>query len=283
MNPMVTAVRAGFRRGLLELRQMATSSEDLFGWLFWPVGTVVTLILMRDSHFANSGLGLGSLALPSILGMLVSFNGTLVMAQLLVVEREDGTLLRAKATPNGMTGYLVGKIITVAGWILFQFTVVLGAGLIVVGGTRLGTVQAWVTLLGVVLLGLLATLPLGAILGSMLASPRSFAFATLPIMAVVAISGIFYPITSMPGWLQVVGQVFPIYWMGLGMRSAMLPSDAVAVEIGQSWRHLETIGVLGGWAVLALIIAPITLRRMARRESGSGVDARRDKALQRAY
>jgi len=44
---------------------------------------------------------------------------------------------------------------------------------------------------------------------------------------------------------------------------------------------METVGVLGVWAVLGLVLAPMVLRRMARRESGSAVDARRQKALQR--
>jgi ABC-2 type transport system permease protein len=55
-----------------------------------------------------------------------------------------------------------------------------------------------------------------------------------------------------------------------------------AVELGHSWRHLETLGVLGLWAVAGLVLAPILLRRMARRESGSAVAARREKAMSRA-
>jgi ABC-2 type transport system permease protein len=77
-----------------------------------------------------------------------------------------------------------------------------------------------------------------------------------------------------------MAQVFPVYWLGLGMRSALLPSELAAVEIGGSWRHLETLGVLGVWAVAGLVVAPFILRRMARRESGSAVAARRDRALQ---
>jgi ABC-2 type transport system permease protein len=65
------------------------------------------------------------------------------------------------------------------------------------------------------------------------------------------------------------------------MRSAMLPNDMAAVEFGQSWRHLETVGVLGIWAIAGLVLAPVVLRRMARRESGSSVAARREKAMQR--
>jgi ABC-2 type transport system permease protein len=85
----------------------------------------------------------------------------------------------------------------------------------------------------------------------------------------------------MPGWLQGVAQFFPVYWLGLGMRSVFLPDALAAVELGHSWRHLETFGVLGLWAVVGLALAPVVLRRMARRESGSAVAARREKAMTR--
>jgi ABC-2 type transport system permease protein len=107
-------------------------------------------------------------------------------------------------------------------------------------------------------------------------------YISLPVIGLIAISGTFYPITSMPQWVQWVAQVFPMYWLGLGMRSALLPASAVTVELGQSWRQLETLGVLVAWALPGVILAPIVLRRMARRESGSGVAIRREKALQRA-
>jgi hypothetical protein len=56
---------------------------------------------------------------------------------------------------------------------------------------------------------------------------------------------------------------------------------ADAVEISGSWRHLETAAVLGAWAVAGLLIAPAVLRRMARRESGSSLQARWQRRLQR--
>ncbi|MEU0503647.1 ABC transporter permease [Nocardia sp. NPDC005998] len=283
MNPIDTAVRAGTRRGLIELRQMLTTPQDLWGMLFWPVAMIVVLFFMRDAKFQASGLGLGSLALPSILGMFVAFNGMFGIAQALTMEREDGTLLRAKATPNGMVGYLIGKIVTTAGSVVVPFLVILIPGLFLVDGTAMDSVGSWLSLIGIVALGMIATMPAGAVLGSLFSNPRNIGFLAMPVMGIVTISGIFYPITSMPGWLQGIAQVFPIYWVGIGMRAAMLPGDAVAIELGHSWRHLETIAVLGVWAVAGLLLAPVVLRRMARRESGSSVAARRERAIQRAY
>ena len=103
----------------------------------------------------------------------------------------------------------------------------------------------------------------------------------LLIGGLTTISGIFYPITHLPVFLQWAGQVFPLYWLGLGMRSALLPNALAAVEVGHSWRHLATFGVLSAWAIAGLVLAPVVLRRMARRESGSNVAARREKAMRR--
>jgi ABC-2 type transport system permease protein len=158
----------------------------------------------------------------------------------------------------------------------------LAVGVFLFSGLALGSAATWLTLAWVTLLGLVATLPIGAVLGSLFPSARSAGLLTLAVSGIVAISGIFYPITHLPAWLQWLGQVFPMYWLGLGMRSALLPATMASVEIGHSWRHLATVGMLGAWAVIGLVLAPVLLRRMARRESGSIVAARREKAMARA-
>jgi ABC-type multidrug transport system fused ATPase/permease subunit len=70
---------------------------------------------------------------------------------------------------------------------------------------------------------------------------------------------------------------------GFRMRSALLPGSLVSVMIGDAWRHLESLGVLGLWAVIGLVLAPMVLWRMARRESGSSVTERRERAMQRVH
>ncbi|MEV4062523.1 ABC transporter permease [Nonomuraea dietziae] len=280
MNPTTTAVRAGWARGLIELRQSFTNGHDLFSHLFWPTLMLVVMYFTRDVTLGAGGLVLGTLMLPSVLGMNAAM-GMVTMSQLLTAEREDGTLLRAKATPNGMLGYLVGKVVTVSGGLLADLTILLVPGLIIIGGLAIAGPGSWLTLAWVLVLGMVATLPVGAVLGSVFTSARGQGLIQLPILGLIAISGIFYPITALPEWLQWIAQAFPIYWLGLGMRSALLPDGAVGVEIGESWRHVETVGVLGAWAVLGLVLAPIVLRGMARRESGSSVAERREQALRR--
>ncbi|TDO56830.1 ABC-2 type transport system permease protein [Kribbella sp. VKM Ac-2571] len=273
------SVKTGWRRGLIELRQSFTNGPELFSHFLWPVLMLAALFFLRHRDFGSTGLLLGALALPSILGMNAAM-GMISMSQQLTADREDGTLLRAKAIPNGMVSYLIGKVVSVAGGLLADLAILLIPGLFLVEGLALGSAH-WFTLVWILLLGMVATLPIGAILGSIFTSARSQGLIQLPMLALIAVSGIFYPITALPGWLEWIGQLTPVYWMGLGMRSALLPGEAVVVEVGESWRHLETAAVLGIWAVAGLLLAPVVLGRMARRESGSKVAERRERALQR--
>ncbi|MGC0363323.1 ABC-2 type transport system permease protein [Rhodococcus sp. 27YEA15] len=283
MNPTINAIRAGLVRGRIELRQLMTNGTDLIGQFGTPIIALVVLFLLRNKEYGGSELSIAELALPSLIGTVIAFNGIFAIANVLALDREDGTLLRAKSLPNGMIGYFVAKITTAAASVAVQVIVVFALGMLIIGGLSLDGAGAWFTFAWVLVLGLLATLAVGAILGSIIEGSRGSFLLTMPLMALVAISGIFYPITGLPGWLQGVGQVFPVYWVGLGMRSALLPDDAAAIEIGESWRHVETAGVLGVWAILSLMIAPVVLRRMARHESGSSMAQRRDKAMQRAF
>lgn len=281
MNPTVYAARLGVSRGLREARQSLTNSSDMSWNVLLAVAFVVVIFFQRDSTVKGTDVSLAFSVLPSILGMMAGLGGFQGAAGSLAVEREDGTLLRAKAVPYGMVGYLVGRIVSLSLNTGLSFVIVFVPSMFLIPELTGIGIGGWLTFAGVFALGLLATLPWGAISGSLAKSPNAVFALLLPLMGLTAISGIFYPIFALPGWVQGIAQVFPIYWLGLGMRSAFLPDSAAAAEIGDSWRHIETVSVLGAWAVAGLVLAPAVLRRMARKESGSAMESRRQRALQR--
>ena len=280
MTPALVAARAGLSRGWIEFKQTLTTPRDLISILITTGTFLAVMIWTRHTHVPGTQFSLGTATLVSVLALDIAVYGVVNMGDLIVVEREDGTLLRAKAIPNGMLGYLLGKVVNVSGQIAFAVATTLLIGAFLFTGLEIGSPGRWLTLAWVLVLGLLATLPLGAVLGSLFAGQRSAGGPMVLLLAgLAAISGIFYPITHLPVFLQWTGQVFPLYWLGLGMRSALLPNAMAVVEIGHSWRHLATFGVLSAWAIAGLVLAPVVLRRMARRESGSSVAARREKVM----
>jgi ABC-2 type transport system permease protein len=271
-------VRLGLARGGIELRQTLMYWPDLVQQLFIPAFGILALFLLRGHHVPGSTFSLGSLTLPGFIGMSFAMGGMLGVTGFITIDREDGTLLRAKATPDGMIAYVIGKIVLSAATTLIGLIATIILGVVAFPGV---TVH-WFTLIWVVVLGLLATIPLGITIGSIVPSPRAIPLVLLPVGGLTAISGIFYPITHLAGWLQGVAQVFPIYWLGLGFRAALLPSSLSSVELNGSWRLPYVLLVLVLWSALGLGSAPSVLRRMAQRESGSRVAARRERAMLRA-
>jgi len=275
------AVRLGVRRGWTEFLLSLRSPQDQAFYLVTAVGALVYLWLNRDNEVAGTDLSYATVALPGILGALLAFGVLIGPAYALAMEREDGTLLRQKAVPHGMQGYVTGQLVLNSLSLAPSLLTILVPGFLLFDGLMSGGAAGWLTLAWVVVLGLLATLPWGMVLGAVVPSTQKVAtWGMLPVLVLTGISGVFAPVQVLWGWLQVVAQVFPTYWIGLGMRSAFLPDAAAAAELTGSWRTGATVAVLLAWAVAGLVVAPRVLRRMARRQSGSQVLAAREAALQ---
>ncbi|MGH8951923.1 MAG: ABC transporter permease [Acidimicrobiia bacterium] len=281
MNPKSNAIRTGIERGWTEFKQSLRSPQDQGFYLFTALVILAYLFFNRNNEVEGTTLLYPTVAMPSILGAMVAFGMIIGPAYALAMEREDGTLLRAKAVPNGVIGQVTGHVVSNALGLVPSFAVILIPAAFLFPGFMSNGLEGWLTVLWVTLLGFLATLPIGLAIGSVVPGVQKVGtWGMLPFVALTAISGIFFPMQALWGWVQVVAQVFPVYWLGLGMRSAFLPDSAAALEIGGSWRTGWVAAVLLSWAVVGLIVAPRVLRRMARRQSGSQVEAAKEQALQ---
>lgn len=283
MNPTKNAIRAGVGRGWHEFKLSMRSPQDWGFYAFMAIAIIGYLFFNRNNEieFDDVTVMLPTLALPGMLGMLIAFGMAIGPGFALAMEREDGTLLRAKAVPHGMVGQITGHVVLNTVSLVPTFLIILIPGALLFDGLIPSGLSGWITVLWVTLLGILATLPIGLSLGASVPSVQKMStWGMLPFFGLTAISGIFVPIQSLWGWLQTVAQVFPVYWMGLGMRSAFLPDSFAEFEIGGSWRTGMTILVLSLWAIGGFLITPRLLRRMARRQSGSAVEAAKEQALQ---
>jgi ABC-2 type transport system permease protein len=280
------AVRAGLSRGWIETRQNLSETVYVIGHAIPPVAYVAVLLFMDwtmgGKTVPGTEFAVVTMVLPSLLGMAIAYGGLSGPAGSITADGEDGTLLRAKATPNGMLGYLVGKIV------MFTLTTLVAVLAIVIPGSLIVDdvildARSWLLLALIFIVGMVSTVPIGVALGSLMKSSVQAMLVPLAWTLIMCASGIFFPITILPTWLQWVAQAFPVYWLGLGARSAMLPADLVAAEIGQSWRTVEMFAVLGVWAAIGFLLAPILLRRMARRQSGSALAKLHQRFLAKGY
>lgn len=281
-NPTLNAYRAGLRRGMVSTRISLTTPSDVLSTVIPLALFVVALLFLQRFDFQDSEVSLGVMILPGVLALGVFYSAVMGIAGVLVMDRTNGTLLRSKSVPGGTTGYLVGEIVANAIVTVASTLVLLTTGLILFDGLLFDSPARWLIFAIVLVIGLVATLAIGAVIGSLISSPKNMGLVMLPLMGLISISGIFYPLVALPVWLQWIAQVFPLYWFGLGMRASLLPESMVSVEVGESWRLEWIFIVLIAWAILSLALAPKMLSRMARRESGSSMAARR-KELQQQW
>jgi ABC-2 type transport system permease protein len=283
MNNRVPAsvLRAAARQARVALTRKYSSPQGLSA--IGVAGFLVAVIwFVRDADFMD-GVDAAAYLFAGFLGLTIVSGAMLTIASEIQLERESGTLLRAKAIPHGITGHLLAKLMSVPVELAIGVVpMLIGIALLAPEALPSGAAR-WVVLVATMLLGTASMLPWGAVLGSIFRSMIGMSVAMLVIYGVTAVSGFFFPVTMLPGWAQALVQLTPIYWVGLGIRGAMLPDAAAAVEIGEVWRSELTVLVLVGWAVLGLVLASVFLRRMARRQSGSAVAAARERVMARGY
>ncbi|MBG0830487.1 ABC transporter permease [Planomonospora sp. ID67723] len=246
--------------------------KELIGTLIGTVGVFAALTLwMGDSTIEETGVSRITFMMVGFLAYTVFGTALMTFPMALVTDREEGTLLRLRTIPGGIFAYLAGRATTALCQIAVQSVLIVATG-VLLGGAPLP--HDWLTLVWVLLLGTVATIPLGAAIGSLLPSKNAVGIATLPMLALVFTSGVFFPATIMPEALQWVAQAFPLYWQGLGLRAAFLPDAMLAAEIAGSWRLPYVAAVLAAWTVAGMLLAPPLIRRVTRRESGSRLAAR---------
>ncbi len=103
MNPTINAVRLGVARGWIEFQiYYLKDLQSLVGMVIIAIILVGVLWFERATNI--EGVSLALLTLPGLLAMLIANEGLSNVARFISTHREDGTLLRAKAIPQGMVG-----------------------------------------------------------------------------------------------------------------------------------------------------------------------------------
>lgn len=273
-----TVLRAALRQARTTLARKYSTPSGLASFIVAGV-ILVVIWFVRDVELLDGQVGAGGYIFAGFLGFGVVAAAVMGVAGELQTEREDGTLLRAKAVPHGMTGHLLTKLfVTPLDALVPVVPAVVGAALLL-PGTMPTSVVRWLLLLLVFLLTVAAMMPWGAVLGSVFRSMVTFAWVMMGIYVLAAVSGLFFPLSVLPTFLAWLARLTPLYWIGAAFRWVLLPGADV---VGDPPPAL-TLLVLLAWSVAGLALAPVVLRRMARRQSGSAVAAARERVLNRGY
>ncbi|HET6860939.1 MAG TPA: ABC transporter permease [Streptomyces sp.] len=272
--------RAGLLRGGIELRHLLRNPKELLGHLTNVVVALLVAVYVSDD-VPGTDIPMAHLVITGFAAYLLLQIGLISLPQMLVTEREEGALLRLRATPGGIPAYLIAKALLVTVTAVATLALLLASTALLADGPVPRGPGGWLTLLWVTALGLLAVVPLGAAIGAVLPNPReALALIMLPTMGLLVTSGAVIPLTTMPVPVQQIASLFPLKWTAQGLRAALLPDAARTAETAGSWQLPTVALVLTAWTVLGFLLAVPLLRRAARRESGSRLTSRHHKAVQ---
>lgn len=206
--------------------------------------------------------------LPGMVATGVLLSSFQSLAISIAVERDEGSLKRLRGTPMPPTAYFLGKV----GQVLV-LAVVQNALLLVVAATAFGVplptdAGRWFTFAWVFVLGTATGAVCGVAFSSLPRSGKSASAVAIPVVLVLQfISGVFFPFYQLPAWMQRLAAVFPLKWMGQGMRSVFLPDAAAVKEPAGTWEHGRTAVMLTGWLVVGLVVGVRTFA-WRRRDDG---------------
>lgn len=133
-------------------------------------------------------------------------------------------------------------------WLLSKFlfyTVLLVASLLVTFavGQALFDMTATLTPMAFafIALGVFLFLSMGMMLGSLVRDPESAAAVANAVgFPMMFLSGIFFELESMPGYIQTISKAFPLTYFNDGLRATMLEGDSEVAAV-----NLAIVGLLG--------------------------------------
>ena len=160
--------------------------QDQGFYLFTALITLLYLFLNRNDRVEGTELYMPAVALPSILGAMIAFSMVIGPAYTIAMEKEDGTLLRARSVPNGLIGQVTGHVVSNTLGLIPSFAVILIPSALLFEGVMRQGAQGWFTVAWVVVLALLATLPIGMIIGSLAPGVQKVGtWGMLPVLVLV--------------------------------------------------------------------------------------------------
>lgn len=133
------------------------------------------------------------------------------IASILRRDREKGLTTFLRLSPHGTLPYYT----SISFWMLMMSllsVVVLGGIAVGVNGVRLEITQ-WLGLIVVVLIGQLPLLMIGIALSHIHREEMLSLASNLLTFPMALVSGLWWPISMLPSWLQAIGKLMPTYFV----------------------------------------------------------------------
>ncbi|BBL62097.1 ABC transporter permease [Methanobrevibacter arboriphilus] len=189
---------------------------------------------------------------PAVLAMTVMMSCMMGMGQSIAGERETGELARLFMTPTSITTVVGGKIFSKLIIEIAKALILLAAAILLFGITINGNIFLAI---GVLILGALTFVGFGIMISATTQTQEDYTQIVMPFtMPMMFVSGVFYPIETMPWIFQKIAYLFPLTYLNDAMRGVMIKGAG----IGDIWIDLL---VLLGFLVFFFVAGVIRFDR----------------------
>lgn len=263
-----STLRLGLHRAALEIKLFNRDVLSLVLVLFFPIlmlslfGTVFgDEATIGAGPNGEGGITPAHYYLPGMLALSTILSGFQNLSTYVATERFNGTVKRLAGTPLPAASYFLGKTGQTLYLIGAQMVLLLLAARFLFDVPMPADGAQWV-MAG--LLMVLSTAVWAIVAIAFTAVPKSAqsasTLAVLPVLLLSFTSGIYFPFSQLPAWLQTVTNVFPLRWTASAFRSVFLPAGFEASEPGGAYDVPVTFLVLGIWAVAGAALARLVFK-----------------------
>jgi ABC-2 type transport system permease protein len=183
---------------------------------------------------------------PGIAGMSVMSTTFTALAFNMTFLREQGVLKRFRGTPMPGISYLLGIAGNAITNTALQLAIITVAGRVFFGT---GWPRDWGELVVFVAAGVVCFASLGVALSHAIPNFDSApAYVNAVFLPVIFVSGVFYDVKKVPGFLLGIAQALPLKHLIDGLSGAMVKGTSLATNV-------SALGVIAAWAVLGIALA----------------------------
>jgi len=208
------------------------------------IGVEEQAVTITAEPLAEKNMTPGDYYLPGYIAAFIMTNGVIGATATISELRRNGTVKRLAATPLSKSSWILSNILQQT-TLAFMLTAVM-----VIFGWIIFDVHALPNIYAILLIfmGAVTFSSIGMILGGVIKDVEAASGAGNAIaFPMMFLSGAFWPIEMMPGYLQMIAKFLPLYYFHDGLRSIMIMDNP-------SGAYLSFL-IMGVLAVVLIVIA----------------------------
>ena len=213
------------------------------------VPSLVNLLVLEPYGYGRRAI---DFLLPAMLAMIVFQGATMGLGRAIAGERKDGSLTRVFLTPTSNTTIIFGTQLFYMLLETFRSSMIIVAAIMLFGVTVTGNP---LDILAIIAIFAMGATGVGMVLSVLTHSQEQYmAVGMLVSMPIMFLSGVFFPIQTMPEVLQVFAQVLPVTYAADALRGVMVKGFTLA-------QVMPDMIVLLAFALLMLALSILMFKR----------------------